>query len=459
MTRDYLKFMTSDLLMQFRGEECRNNRILLSALAKQLDDVYEMFQQLEERTFLRKIDANEFGELLNNGAHKIHLDRLGEIVDISRKQATVVSNKLESVEDLEKSNEINSDTLVNFIKSNFATYYPGDALCDSEYSEYLYYKIFLNNSYCTYADVIKSLEMFWNKTPIYYREEPEKPASIFLSTPKLKPEQNARMFFLAPVVKAAGVQLFREAVTEDYLRNKNVYVGAGLFSGVIQCTLPYLVIEHSYSEVIKPSTRLENISQDDLSLMNIYNIIFDGEFTDNGFTAMLKADEYEAGHTTLVYPAMLNGNIVRVLSIPFDSYKKVSNNSVTDIRIPSTVEYIEEGCFNNFSKLESIVVPKNIKRIYPYAFASCGSMKRAEISLNSKIKNIESFSFYNCTSLEEVVIPETVTSIALRSFKGCDNIKRVVFGGTEEQWSKILKTRENGTLFSAEIEFLGGPVE
>ena len=77
--------------MQFRTAECGNNRILLKALAKQLDDVLEAFDQLGKRTYLRLLFGDETGDSLTNGAHGIQLDRIGEVVDLTRKQATIAS--------------------------------------------------------------------------------------------------------------------------------------------------------------------------------------------------------------------------------------------------------------------------------------------------------------------------------------------------------------------------------
>ena len=448
MTRDYLKFMTSDMLFQFRGEQCSNNEKLLSAFARQLDDVLEMFQQLEERTYLERLSESNSPNL---GAHKIQLDRIGDVVKLTRKQATIVSNKLESVSDIDKSSGIVEDTLMSFIKDNFSMYYPGEALGDEEYSDYLYYKIFLNNSYCTYSDVIKSLEMFWNKTPIYYQEKPEEPATIFLSTPELKPEHNARLFFLAPVVKAAGVRIFREAVTVDDVRKPNLRVGGGVFSGVIQTELPYLIIEQKYEKTLVAPSRLENVVTNIIPHADVFDTFRDGD----SLLIAIKKSEYNK-YATLVYPAMFEGEIVRGVVSPY--YGNINNSCgdccVESVSIPKTAEVV--GGFQRFRNLKSIELPSSVNKLLGSSFLGCNSLETVVISFDATISEIPTRCFECCVELREITIPETVTAIRNNAILNCENLEKVVFGGTQEQWESIKISSGNDCLNEIEIEYLGG---
>ena len=451
MTRDYLKFMTSDFLMQFRGENCKNNEILLSAIARQLDDLFEMFKQLEERTFLRRLSENESGFSLNLGAHGIQLDRIGEVVDLTRKQATIVSNRLTDVSDLDKSGAIVDNELMGFIKENFSLYYPGDALCDSEYSNYLYYKIFLNNSYCTYADVIKSLEMFWGKTPIYYQESPEEPATIFLSTPELSPEQNARLFFLAPVVKAAGVRIFKEATTVNDMITSTTHVGGGFYRGVIQSELPYLVIENRYDKKIVAPTRIENVATSIIPHADVFDVFKEG----TSVYVAIKKSEYNK-YSSLIYPAMINGEIVKGVVSPY--YRGINSSCgeccVETVSIPKTVEVV--GGFQRFRQLKFIELPSSLNSLLGSSFLGCNNLEVVMIPLDSSVTEIPSRCFECCVSLKEITVPETVTEIRTNAFFNCVNLKKVVFGGSQEQWEKIKISSGNEILNEVEIEYLGG---
>lgn len=444
MDRDYLRFMTSDLPMQFRTDGCVNNRILLKALARQLNDVLEVFNQLGERTYLRMIFGDETGDSLVSGAHGVQLDRIGEVVDLTRKQATIVSNKIESINDIAESGNITDDTLIRFIRDNFATYYPNDSLNDPEYSEYLYYKIFLNSSYCTYADVIKSLRMFWDKTPIYYREDKDEPATIILSTPELRPDQDARLFFLAPVVKAAGVKLYREAVTVDDVREPQLHLGGGLFSGVIQSTLPYLVIDHEYNQELSASFLLENVVEK-------AHLPYEGIYTYHDGAIRLKSAEYSK-HRVLVYPASFDGELVTKIA----GQSGQSDSTVMSLYIPSTVTEISSAAFADFVALENVSLPRSIVTIGAGAFERCLSLKTVAVSPEATLSEIPHGAFAGCTALREIVIPAAVTSIAEGAFEDCSGIVRVAYGGTAEEWDAIPRTGNNGSIFSATIDLIGG---
>lgn len=442
MTRDYLEFMTSDLLMQFRGAECTNNRIFLSAIARQLDDLFEAFNQLRERTFLRKIEEDESGEALNYGAHFVQLDRIGEIVDLTRKQATLVSNKIENVADIEKTGNIKDDTLLNFIKSNFSVYYPQNSMSDAEYSEYLYYKIFLNSSYCTYKDVIKSLQMFWNSSPVYYQEKPEYPATIYLSTPELKPEQNARLFFLAPVVKAGGVGLLREATTVCPLPAANTYVGGGVFSGVIETTLPYLLEKVEVHKDLNVADREENIIETVLALFD-NGILF--QETEGGYRAVAK----ECIGTTLVYPMMYNGKSV----VSVGQSDSALSDNIEIVCLPLGAKAIDEYAFTCFDKVKRYDIPASVDVIGKYAFSFNSSLEVINFDPESKTSVLPQNFCFGCISLETVILNSNLKKVEDDAFALCDKLKTVIFYGSADEWEAVDKGN-NSILDSAELIFV-----
>lgn len=442
MTRDYLEFLTSDLLMQFRGRDCPNNRIFLSAIAKQLDDLFEAFNQIGERTYLKQIKPNETGEALYDGAHGIHLDRIGEIVDLTRKQATLVSNKIKSVSDIDSSGAIQDDTLLNFIKHNFSVYYPQDSLSDEEYSEYLYYKIFLNNSYCVYDDVIKSLTMFWDNSDIYYQEKTEHPATIYLSTPELKPEQNSRLFFLAPVVKSGGVGLLRESATKYPMQTAITYVGGAVFSGLIQTTLPYLLEKVEVHKDINVADREEGIIETILAVFD-NGILF--EEIEGGYRATAK----ECKENTLVYPMMFNGK--NVVSVGM-CHSRITENTES-VLLPLGAKEIVENAFTCFDKVKRYDIPASVDVIGKYAFSFNVSLVIVNFDPESKISVLPQNLCFGCTSLETVVLPSSLKKIEDDAFAVCDKLKTVIFYGSAEEWDAVDKGN-NSVLDSAELIFV-----
>lgn len=205
--RNYCELLESDELQQFKGEDCTTTQALLRALGRQLDEVLEAFRELAAK---RHVD----------GAEGVQLDGCGDIVKLTRSQAAMLSNEVTT-----DFASIGSETLSRVktpmdLLERHSQYglIPFEVIDNERYREYLKYKIFLNTNTCTYPEVMKAVRMFWTRSLVYYIEDvningTDYHAAILLRTPKLTVSQNARMFFLIPLIKAAGVMLLREATT------------------------------------------------------------------------------------------------------------------------------------------------------------------------------------------------------------------------------------------------------
>lgn len=130
---NYQEKMIVDLLEQFRGK--KNIGAIVAAYARQLQEVYDFLVSL-----LNLLDLD-----LCTGAQ---LDLIGEIVVLSRYDARVM---------VEQS-------------------YEGGVLDDDLYRKLIKWKILLNTNDCTYWSIMKGIKMFWDKTPVYYRTDPEVPS-------------------------------------------------------------------------------------------------------------------------------------------------------------------------------------------------------------------------------------------------------------------------------------------
>jgi len=157
---DYTVYLRDDLLEQFKEQP--NIESLIQVIGKQLQDVYEF---LEDLSALRWIDS----------AKGIQLDRVGDIVVLSRAEALKLLGR-------------------------------SGTITDDEYRYLLKYKIFRNSVTPTYPDMMRAIRTFWTK-PLYYGEKPENPATIFLKTDPLSDQTDIETVVTIPVPKPAGVQL------------------------------------------------------------------------------------------------------------------------------------------------------------------------------------------------------------------------------------------------------------
>ena len=205
---DFREKLNQDLLEQFRGK--KNIAVVANSDAKQLQEVHDFLESLLQ---LLDIDAC-------TGAQ---LDIIGDIVVLSRYDARVI---------VERS-------------------YDGEALDDDLYRKLIKWKILLNTNDCTYWSIMKGIKMFWDKTPVYYKTDPEIPATILLSTPPLDPSTNPRELLEMPIIRPGGVDLKLTATTENPAMEGEVYVGGAMFQGIISTQLPEIQIDYNLREEVK----------------------------------------------------------------------------------------------------------------------------------------------------------------------------------------------------------------
>ena len=179
---DWLRKLQDDLIEQFRGQP--NIAIFNKAVARQFNELYAFFYQLYVLQWLDQAEGAQ-------------LDGIGNIVDLSRTDALIWSN-------LAGQNVPMDDDL---------------------YRMYLWFKIFLNTSEGTYGDIMKTLELFWPHTPIYYSEYVDIPATMFFTLPLDSIQIDTRVLGIVTRVKAAGVAL-HFVFTADAIESDMFIAGA-----------------------------------------------------------------------------------------------------------------------------------------------------------------------------------------------------------------------------------------
>lgn len=192
----YIATMKKDLVEQFKGKA--NIEALAEVLGSELQEVFDFFEQLRTQRDLHSAVGRQ-------------LDGVGDITVLTRQEA-----------------------------GKLAAYAGrGNSTDDETYRKYLVYKVLKNTCDCTYSDIIKAFRMFWDK-PLYYSENPEYPAVMFLETGKLAPEDHAENLLAAPIIKAAGVGIHITAITETPVIESEVHITPFLGRGTAITKLPEL---------------------------------------------------------------------------------------------------------------------------------------------------------------------------------------------------------------------------
>lgn len=113
---------------------------------------------------------------------------------------------------------------------------------------------------------------------------------------------------------------------------------------------------------------------------------------------------------------------------PLDSVRwseePISKETVTEIVLSEGTEEISDSQFEDYTALETVVVPDSVQHIGKYAFAHCRSLR--SIHMPSALRSIGYGAFSGCTALEEIRFPEQITEIHSWTFENCSSLKRVV---------------------------------
>lgn len=190
---NYIASVKNDLVEQFKGKE--NIEILAEVFGKQLQDVYDFFEQLRNE---REV----------NSAIGAQLDRVGDIVGMTRSEAGKISGKSATEGSID----------------------------DETYRRYLIYKILKNTCDCTYPDIIKACRMFWDK-PLYYSEDKNQPATMIFDTGEIQGAVDTTPLFQTPFIRAAGVSMKLYART-SVKSEDTVRVATGLGFAVTETAIP-----------------------------------------------------------------------------------------------------------------------------------------------------------------------------------------------------------------------------
>lgn len=157
-----------------------------------------------------------------------------------------------------------------------------------------------------------------------------------------------------------------------------------------------------------------------------------------------------------------NNSVIPKGIISIEEYSFYSCNSLTNIKIPSSVEKIGECAFGYCKELKTVEFNYGLKTIEGGAFEFCD--KLANIKIPSSTNKIGDRAFVYCTSLNEIEIPSSVASMGDYVFShGSKNL--CIYGKTGTYAQKYAKDNnikfvEKGTVdISASYELMASEVD
>lgn len=102
-------------------------------------------------------------------------------------------------------------------------------------------------------------------------------------------------------------------------------------------------------------------------------------------------------------------------------------SSLTEIKIPQSVETIENSAFKYCSSLTEITIPANVVSVGDSVFIGCTSLQKVEFEEESRLVNIGNYAFGSsssseCLKLDKIIIPASVESLGNYAFYGIRDI-------------------------------------
>lgn len=97
-----------------------------------------------------------------------------------------------------------------------------------------------------------------------------------------------------------------------------------------------------------------------------------------------------------------------------------------------------EGSTEN--NISGIKISAGIKEIAEFAFSGC-SVK--SLRLGDSVETVGYSAFYGCGALESVIIPKSVKRIVSFAFYQCPALNAVYYEGTEAEWKNVVVGRSN----------------
>ena len=108
--------------------------------------------------------------------------------------------------------------------------------------------------------------MFWDH-PLYYREDPEQPATMIFDTGEMSGDIFTTPLFRVPLLRAAGVTLKLFARTSTAIPQSKIRVLSGLGYAVTETYLPYIERDVQLSSRLRVGTGFGTYSVDEMPVL------------------------------------------------------------------------------------------------------------------------------------------------------------------------------------------------
>ena len=126
--------------------------------------------------------------------------------------------------------------------------------------------------------------------------------------------------------------------------------------------------------------------------------------------------------------------------------------NLTEITVPQRVAYIGAGAFSNCRKLETIQLPDPLMVIWSETFHDCHHLKYVKMPLN--LLTIEEKAFANCYRLKSISFPASLMKIDSNAFSFCPLLENLYFNSYTPENINIANDAFDEHVFNTAIVYV-----
>ncbi|MBE6554082.1 MAG: leucine-rich repeat domain-containing protein [Ruminococcaceae bacterium] len=144
-----------------------------------------------------------------------------------------------------------------------------------------------------------------------------------------------------------------------------------------------------------------------------------------GYLFGAELPEYSKGF----YPKKLVNVILLEGVTTLDRYAFFQCESLTSIKLPTTLTQIGVRAFEGCVRLETVMLPAALSEIGASAFYRCLSLSSVDFAENSNLQVLGINCFYACYALRKIELPATLSELPASCFADCASLREIDLGG------------------------------
>ena len=160
----------------------------------------------------------------------------------------------------------------------------------------------------------------------------------------------------------------------------------------------------------------------------------------------LMITKYTGSDTVIEIPEITEVTIPSSIK-QIEDYAFSSCHSLTKVNLSEGLEILNNSVFFNCSELREIKLPSTLKEIGPRAFSGA-ALNNVVLPDSGKLTKIDEYAFYQSRELTDITIPACITSIPDNVFAECS--KEVTIHGASGSYAQSY-AKKNNLKFKADL--------